>query len=358
MGISEIIMSWYNLNKRDLPWRQTNDPYLIWISEIILQQTRINQGRHYYLRFVHRFPDIHHLAAASIDEVLKYWEGLGYYSRARNLYESAQRIEQHYSGKMPLNYADLLKLKGIGTYTAAAIASIAYNEPVALVDGNVYRVLSRMFLIETPIDTNAGKKEFQHLADEMLDKRNPGVHNQALMEFGSLQCSIGMPNCSLCPLNHLCLAFKENKQLLFPQKSKRQEKKIVYIHYLIFQHNGSTIIRRREGKGIWKYLYEFPSITSENMMEPLQVMKSQEFVNLTKGSIIKINSISGEIKHELTHIRILARFYHIYHESELPLSDVGYLKIEIPHIQDYAFPRIITRYLENNSLYEWMKTIK
>ncbi len=218
---SKKIIAWYQQNKRELPWRNTKDPYLIWLSEIILQQTRVEQGMAYYLKFAKEFPSVKELAKAENEKVMKLWQGLGYYSRARNLHTTAKTITDNYKGKFPEQHEDILLLKGVGEYTAAAIVSFAFNKPHAVVDGNVYRLLSRVFGIETPIDTTLGKKEFNALANELLDKKNPALHNQAIMEFGAIQCKPVSPDCSVCPLNTMCFAYSKKSVSKLPVKAKK-----------------------------------------------------------------------------------------------------------------------------------------
>src|SRR5690554_2514854 len=264
MTFSQKITSWYSEHKRELPWRETKDPYKIWLSEVILQQTRVAQGLPYYKNFINNFPTIFDLAQADQQQVLKSWQGLGYYSRARNLHHTAQYICENLGGKFPDNYTDLLKLKGIGSYTAAAIASFSYEEPVAVLDGNVYRVLSRYFGIETDISSFKAKKEFQQLADEVLDKTQPSVFNQAIMEFGALQCVPKNPDCESCVLNQTCTAFRENKVDKLPVKLKKTKITKRFLHYLVLSDNQNrTFILKREN-GIWKNLYEFPFLEFEH----------------------------------------------------------------------------------------------
>ncbi|MGE0567222.1 MAG: A/G-specific adenine glycosylase, partial [Bacteroidia bacterium] len=255
------LLTWYEANKRDLPWRNTKDPYKIWISEIILQQTQVAQGLAYYNRIISEFPDVEALAKAELDAILKHWQGLGYYSRARNLHAAANQIKQEYKGKFPDNYRELLNLKGVGTYTAAAIASFSYKTPVAVVDGNVYRVLSRIFGIETPIDTLSGKKEFQNMADKLLDIHSPDIYNQAIMEFGALYCKGSNPDCENCIFQKNCFALKFDKVKLLPVKEKKVKvKKRVLNYFIIIDKNKNCIIQKREASDIWKGLYEFPLI--------------------------------------------------------------------------------------------------
>ncbi len=237
LKIRQILKDWYEQNKRDLPWRNTKDAYKIWISEIILQQTRVNQGYNYYLRFIERFPNVKSLAEAEEQEVLKHWQGLGYYSRARNLHKTAKSVISEFNGKFPLHYNDILSLSGIGEYTAAAISSFAYNQPYAAVDGNIFRVLSRLVANETPIDTSKGKKEFTGIAKKLLDKNNPGTHNQAIMEFGAMYCTPKNPDCENCPLKEFCKAYKLNVVELLPIKQGKTKVTNRYFNYFFIKKN-------------------------------------------------------------------------------------------------------------------------
>ena len=231
MIFSKTLINWYSVNKRELPWRQTIDPYYIWLSEIILQQTQVAQGLPYYVKFTEEFPSVFHLAKAQEGHVLKLWQGLGYYSRARNLHTTAKYIAAELKGEFPNNYKDLLKLKGIGDYTASAIASICFNKPEAVVDGNVYRVLSRYFGIDTPINSPKGAKEFKQLAQELIDKKDPATFNQAIMEFGATQCKPQSPDCTLCPFTSSCIAFNENRIIELPVKIKSGKAKKKYFNF-------------------------------------------------------------------------------------------------------------------------------
>ena len=254
---SEKIITWYNANKRDLPWRNTQNPYYIWLSEIILQQTRVAQGMPYYERFVEKYPTLKDLANAPIDDVLRLWQGLGYYSRARNMHTTAKYIFEDLQDVFPLNYKALLSLKGVGTYTAAAIASFAYNEAVAVLDGNVFRVLARVFGESTDISSPAGAKVFSKLSNEMLDKTNASLHNQAIMEFGALQCTPAKPNCMYCPLASECVAYTQGKQNILPIKNKKIKVKERFFDYFIFRFNNKIALRKRLDNDIWSGLYDF-----------------------------------------------------------------------------------------------------
>lgn len=250
--ISHLLICWYNENKRDFPWRKTTDPYKIWVSEIVLQQTRVAQGWNYYLRFIEKFPTLQALAESSEKDVLNMWQGLGYYSRARNMHAAAQTIATHHNNKMPNTYKEIISLKGVGEYTAAAVLSFAFNKPYAVVDGNVYRVLSRLFAIDTPIDTARGKKEFAQLAQELLDVDRPGKYNQAIMDFGAMQCTPTMPLCATCPLQHLCVAFKLNLQPQFPVKQNKTKVRKRYFHYFHIKFDGTIYLHKRKENDIWK----------------------------------------------------------------------------------------------------------
>lgn len=332
-----LITDWYRLNKRDLPWRHTNEPYEIWLSEIIMQQTRVEQGLSYYIKFIKTYPTVFDLANATEQEVLNLWQGLGYYSRARNLHYTAKTIALEKNGKFPNNYKELLMLKGIGTYSAAAIASFSYKEPVAVVDGNVYRVLSRVFDIETPIDSTEGKKIFFDLAQTLLDIKNPDIFNQAIMEFGALQCTPSNPNCLECPLSINCLSYESGTINSRPVKSKKIKITNRYFHFMLFDYNGNTYLEKRISKDIWLNLYQFPLVESSD---------NNEISNWDKYSLTGPTKVSTEIKHILSHQRIHAKFYHF--SGEPSFTESNWQKIKLADIQDYPLPRLIDRYLEDN----------
>lgn len=298
-----------------------------------MQQTRVEQGTDYYLKFIHAYPTIHDLADASEEDVLNNWQGLGYYSRARNLHFSAKYVVNELNGQFPTTYTEIIKLKGVGTYTAAAIASFAYNERCAVVDGNVYRFLSRLFDISTPIDSSQGKKEFQVVADELIKKADPGLHNQAMMEMGSLICS-PKPKCEACPVQAHCLALKNKTTEERPVKTKKTKVRDRFFHYLVYSFNGNTIITKRTEKGIWQNMYQFPLIETESSETPV-------------GLTDKIDFSSEVHKHILSHQRIYAVFHHL--KSAPKVLDSGHLKIKRDNIQDYPLPRIIDRYLEDTA---------
>lgn len=340
---SQTIISWYKKNKRDLPWRNTQNPYEIWLSEIILQQTRVEQGRSYYDAFTSKFPTVKHLAKAPLDLVMKTWQGLGYYSRARNLHATANIIVAEHKGIFPTNYIGLLKLKGIGPYTAAAIASFAFDEKVAVVDGNVYRVLSRYFGIETPIDSNKGKIEFLQVANELISAKHPGMHNQAIMEFGALQCKPQNPDCLNCPLNNSCAALAEDKVSSLPIKEKKTKVRNRYFYYLVIEDKaGQTLIKKRSEKDIWTELFEFPLIEEEKALENKQLLKKVK--TFFKDEAITIQKISEPQKHILSHQHIYGTFVHVKMDSKLKKL-APYQIIKSKDLNDYALPRLIDRYM-------------
>lgn len=306
---AEKLTHWYLRNKRDLPWRHTTDPYYIWLSEIILQQTRVNQGLPYYLNFVENFPTIFDLAATDEIEVLRYWQGLGYYSRARNMHQTAKFIVEHLGGKFPNRYTELLQLKGIGPYTAAAIASFAFQEPVAVLDGNVFRVLSRLFGIETDIASHAGKKEFSLLANQLISTQKPDLYNQAIMEFGALLCTPVSPQCIFCPFNNDCVAFKLGKQESLPVKSKKATVKNRFFHYFIFSLDGKIAMKERRNKDIWQGLYDFYLIESETFKDMDDILQLEGLKTIIPSVVIEKES---EVYiHVLSHQRIRAKFWHL-----------------------------------------------
>ncbi|MFD1094771.1 A/G-specific adenine glycosylase [Salegentibacter chungangensis] len=341
MMFSKILINWYLSNKRDLPWRKTSEPYRIWLSEIMLQQTRIEQGLPYYHSFTEAFPEVFDLARASRDKVLKLWQGLGYYSRARNLHETARYVAEELDGVFPDNYKDLKKLKGVGDYTASAIASICYNEPVAVVDGNVYRVLSRYFDIDTPINSTEGVKEFKALATELLDKERPADFNQAIMEFGALHCKPKNPLCDTCPFQDSCLALKNNKVNELPVKLKKGKIKKRYFNYLVFQSDeNQTILQQRTGKGIWNGLYEFPLVETEKQVSPDEFPAEPAFREKIGGKKVELHLYNEEpVVHKLSHQHIFARFW-IVKSDTLPKESV-----EINRLEEYPVPVLIQNFL-------------
>lgn len=341
--IASILLDWYADRGRDLPWRRTRDPYLVWLSEVILQQTRVAQGTDYYLRFAARFPDVGSLAAASQDEVMKHWQGLGYYSRARNLHAAARQIVAEFGGVFPRAYADVRSLRGVGEYTAAAICSAAYDEPVAAVDGNVYRVLARLFDIAEPIDTAAGRRLFAELAAAQLDTRRAGRYNQAVMDFGALQCTPAAPRCGGCPLAARCLALAGGTVAERPVKQGRAAVRDRWFYYLHVVSEGDTFVRRREERDIWQGLYEFPLVEMPEEADFLQVAATEEFrTKLGEVPWRLVRSVALP-KHRLSHQRIHAVFHRIATDGAAPLME-GYLRIPERKLGEYAVPRLLENY--------------
>jgi len=350
MNFSATLLTWYALHKRDLPWRQTNDPYLVWLSEVILQQTRVDQGMRYYLAFAENYPDVKKLAAAKEEQVLKLWQGLGYYSRARNLHATARFVAERHDGKFPSTYKELLTLKGIGDYTAAAISSFCFNEAQPVVDGNVYRVLSRVFGLATPIDSTQGKKEFRALAAEVMDKRNAAQYNQAVMEFGALQCVPKNPDCGACPLNLHCEACRKESVDQLPVKAKKTKQSERFFHYLVLRHNTHVYIRQRSGKDIWQHLFDFPLIETKAALSEKQLGKHPEWRALLGDTPHALQHFSAEMKHVLSHQRLHVRFAEIELEKALPdkLSK-SWLKIPEERLEEYAVPILIHNYLKSRA---------
>lgn len=339
---TDTLLNWYAENKRELPWRETTDPYLIWISEIILQQTRVVQGYEYFLRFVHRFPDVESLASAPEDEVMKYWQGLGYYSRARNLHAAARSM----NGVFPKTYGGVRALKGVGDYTAAAICSFAYNMPYAVVDGNVYRVLSRYFGIDTPIDSTEGKKSFAALAEEMLDRERPADYNQAIMDFGAIQCTPQTPNCLFCPLAGGCSALSEGKVMQLPVKQHKTKTTNRYFNYLYVRTGAYTYIHKRKENDIWQNLFELPLVETEKDLSEVEFLASPQLqAFIAEGETPVIRSVCRNVKHVLSHRVIYANFYEVV-LPEGSASFSGYQRIGAEDLEQYAVPRLIHAFLE------------
>jgi A/G-specific adenine glycosylase len=341
---NQPIHAWFALYKRDLPWRNTRNPYFIWLSEIILQQTRIDQGLAYYIRFTEQYPTISDLANASEDQILKLWQGLGYYSRARNLHSTAKYIHHNFNGKFPDDYRSILSLKGIGDYTAAAIASISFDLEYPAVDGNVYRVLARYFGISEPTDTTLGKKLFNNLANELIKGTDPGMHNQAIMEFGALQCTPRNPDCLHCPLMEKCFAFSTNKITELPVKQKKTKQRNRYLNYLVLIRNNHTWLSKRLGNDIWKNMYEFPHIETTGEMSINELTEENEFQKYASAKFSNILSVSSWKIHILTHQRIHYRFIRIQLENENKLSD-GLIKVNKQDISNFAIPKLLENYI-------------
>ncbi|HEX8547868.1 MAG TPA: A/G-specific adenine glycosylase [Cytophagaceae bacterium] len=345
------ILEWYENNKRDLPWREYTDPYIIWLSEIILQQTRVDQGLSYFNKFIAKYPTVELLAEAEEQEVLRLWQGLGYYSRARNLHFSAKKINEDYEGVFPPSYQALLKLKGVGRYTAAAIASFAYKEPVAVVDGNVLRVLARVFGIKDDIASGRGMKEFERLAADLLPSLNSHIYNQGIMEFGALHCTPQLPKCVTCPFNSFCYAFQHSAQKTLPVKSKKLKKKERYFHYLVFKSNDSLLMQRRGSNDIWKGLFEFLLLEGNDSFTTPQTILAEKHIDFTDAACINLVLLS-EKKHILTHQNIYAKFWLVEIHDEamygraLKIFDLQ--SFEIEEVHTLPKPVLINNFLINH----------
>ena len=338
---------WYNMHARELPWRATRDAYCIWVSEIILQQTRVAQGYDYYLRFIERFPCVEALASAHEDEVMKYWQGLGYYSRARNMHAAAKDIMERFEGLFPSNFSDIRSLKGVGDYTAAAIASIAFDLPHAVVDGNVYRVLSRLFGVDIPIDTPAGKRYYAELAQTLLHREQPGLYNQAIMEFGALQCTPGACDCSVCPLQDVCVAHASHTVSQLPVKQGKVSMKSRYFHYFVLSCGEVTWLQRREGKDIWRNLYEYPLIETDETAHFIDICHTDKYRKLFDG-VGKVTFVGQpySCRHVLTHRIIHATFYTV--EVERYPASLSHLQpIARADVEQYAVSRLTELYHEH-----------
>jgi A/G-specific adenine glycosylase len=341
MGFSSKIIDWYEENKRDLPWRNTSNPYQIWLSEIILQQTRVDQGLSYFNKFIEHYPNINSLANASEQEVLKLWQGLGYYSRARNLHFTSKYISKELAGVFPTEHNDILALKGVGEYTAAAIASFAYGLSYPVIDGNVYRVLSRIFGIENPIDSSIGKKVFKKLAIELIDNKNPATYNQAIMEFGALQCTPKKPNCESCPFRLECFALKNKLIAELPKKEKKIKQRNRYFNYIVLINNDNIYLKERTAKDIWIGLYDFPLIESLEPISSFEYIKN-EFIS----SELMLKKKSIHDKHILSHQKIYATFW-LVSSNNVKVFNTNFSKIDLKEINNYPVPKLIENYLKS-----------
>lgn len=354
MGFSDEIITWYNKNKRNLPWRNTEDAYKIWLSEIILQQTRVAQGMPYYEKFVSHYPTVKDLAKAPQDDILKLWQGLGYYSRARNMHTAAKTIVNDYDSQFPTTYKEILTLKGIGKYTAAAIASIAFKEPVAVVDGNVYRVLSRYFGISDPIDTGKGQKLFFDLANELIPKNQPEIFNQAMMEFGALHCTPKKPNCAECIFVSSCKAHETKQVLALPVKSKKTAVKNRYFNYLFFDKPKYAFIQQREAGDIWQGLYEFPLLETSKELNSKTELKSEDlYSQITNKQDIKHIQKAFRVTHKLSHRNIHTTFWHIGVTDNFLINNSRIFEIKIDTLQQYGVSRLTDRFIK-----EYLEKVK
>jgi A/G-specific adenine glycosylase len=348
---TEQLMAWYHPSDRPMPWKAEKDAYKVWLSEIILQQTRVEQGLPYYLKFTETYPTVRHLAQAPTDDVMKLWQGLGYYSRARNLHAAAKYIDAELGGTFPDNYENLLLLKGVGEYTAAAIASFVFNEPRAVLDGNVYRVLARYFGIHMPIDSPAAKKQFGVLANELIDQQQPGIYNQAIMDFGATLCKPAQPLCGTCPLASKCVAKKENLQDKLPIKAGKIKQRERFFHYFVIDAQGQSVVEQRMGKDIWQELYQFPMLEGEELLQSENVAIAVFLNDLTNTTQWQISALKGPYTQKLTHQKINAVFIEVAVNEKLNLNDTRYKTTEREKLNNFAFPKVIDCYLKDNRLY-------
>ncbi len=344
MNFSDELVQWYLKNKRDLPWRNTTNAYVIWLSEIILQQTRVEQGLPYFHRFLDKYPDVKSFAAADEGEILNLWQGLGYYSRGRNMLKTARQVVNEFDELFPVAYLQLLRLKGIGEYTAAAISSFAANEAKAVVDGNVFRVLARYFGVSEPINSTKGKKIFQEIADDILNNEHPGLHNQAMMEFGAMLCKPKNPDCNICPVRTGCYAFNHNAITILPQKLKKVKIRERYLNYILITDGDTILMNKRDEKDIWANMYDLP------LIETPGPMSSAEVVNLARvkeffGDRIQIIETFKIKKHILTHQHLHVQFIHI-RNSVIKLEQKWFYA-DVNSLQELPMPKIIFIFINN-----------
>ena len=347
MSISGPLIAWYQVNKRDLPWRHTRNPYAIWLSEVILQQTRVNQGMAYYHRFLELFPTVYDLAAASEDEVLKAWQGLGYYSRARNLHATGKRVAYEMAGVFPTTSDGLKTLKGVGDYTAAAIASFSYNECVPVLDGNVQRVVSRVMAIEEPIDKPATKTLMLEVLGEWMDREHPALFNQAMMEFGALQCTPQKPNCAVCPLKSSCMAYEKGLQSSLPFKAGKTKVTDVWMNYIVAVHEDKVLVRHRRHSGIWKGLYDFPSVDSLVGLPPNEIVEQWMLERQAKGKWL-LSGSPVELEHILSHRRVHAVFLEFTCDYVIEPDDAEQW-VALEEFSALGVSRLVDRYIREHS---------
>jgi A/G-specific adenine glycosylase len=343
---SDKIVKWYLDNKRNLPWRETRDPYKIWLSEIILQQTRVSQGMPYYLRFTEAYPNVRALAAAPEQEILRLWQGLGYYTRARNLHKCAKAVVALHGGNFPETYDGLLSLPGIGDYTAAAIASIAFRQPVAVVDGNVFRVLSRIFGIDTAINSPGGKKDFTALANELIDTTHPDTHNQAVMEFGALFCTPKNPLCETCVFQKSCFAFSRKMQHQLPVKLKLKASRKRYFYYIVVEYKRSLLMRKRAQKDIWLGLFDFHLVEKRKPVKAEKILDEEGVKKMVKGGASI--TISKNYKHILTHQTIFSRFIIVKSDKKISHVHQNHAFYSLPQIAALPKPVLVSRFLSEH----------
>jgi A/G-specific adenine glycosylase len=344
MNFSAELINWYNGNRRDLPWRHTADAYIIWLSEVILQQTRVEQGLPYFYRFVEKYPDVIRFASADEDDILKLWQGLGYYSRGRNMLKTARMVLELHDGKFPSNYDKLIKLKGIGGYTAAAISSFSANEARAVVDGNVYRVLARYFGVDEPINSVKGQKTFQQMANDLLDQNQAGLHNQAIMEFGAMLCKPKNPDCGGCPLRPGCYAYVNKAITSLPVKLNKLKIRERFFNYFLFTDGATALMNKRGDKDIWANMYDLPMIETQTQLDIDELLKLNELKQLF-GDDIKFLEASPIKKHILTHQILFVRLIKVQGQPQQIKSDWFYANVD--KLKNLALPRIIHLLLED-----------
>lgn len=340
------LLQWHAANPRNMPWKNTRDPYKIWLSEIILQQTRVEQGLPYYERIIKKFPTVKNLANASEDEVLKSWEGLGYYTRARNLHIAAKQIVNDFNGKFPVAYHDIISLKGVGTYSAAAIASFAFDLPHAVVDGNVFRVLSRYFGIREPVDSTIGKKTISELAQTLLDKKHPAHYNQAIMNFGALICKPATPGCVTCIFKRDCVAYSKNTVFDFPVKEKKITVRNRWFNYLVLENEKEVIVEKRASNDIWKGLYQFPVIETATCQPQNDFIKTWQQTPFFSRKKMMVKGISKVLEHKLTHQTIFAQFFRVELNAVKKTLPPGWMKLRKTALKEIGFPVLISNYLK------------
>jgi len=344
MNFTDDIVKWYLKNKRELPWRNTKDAYVIWLSEIILQQTRVEQGLPYFHRFVHTYPDVKAFASAEEGDILNLWQGLGYYSRGRNMLKTARQVVEQYNGKFPESYTELIGLKGIGEYTAAAISSFSANEAKAVVDGNVYRVIARYFGIGEPVNSTLGKKIFQQTADDLLNRESPGLHNQAMMEFGAMLCKPKNPACDICPIRPGCYAYANNEIATLPVKLKKVKIRERFFNYLLIMDGDKILMNKRGEKDIWANMYDLPLIETPEYLPAEQIITLPQFYDIYPENSSIINTYPIK-KHVLTHQHIYAQFIHV---NGFPKKlKPEWLFISINNLENLAMPKIIFTFINN-----------
>lgn len=346
--LAAALLAWYPRHRRDLPWRQTRNPYPIWLSEVILQQTRVAQGLPYYLDFVRSYPTVQDLAAAPEQEVMRHWQGLGYYSRARNMHHTAQQVVREFGGQFPGTYAGLLKLRGVGPYTAAAIASFAFHEAVAVLDGNVFRVLARLFGLHSDIAAPSSRKGFQALADQHLPAHEPAEFNQAIMEFGAIQCTPVKPDCLFCPLQSQCYAFQHGLVALLPVKAKAKAARTRYFHYLVLRYGEQVYLRRRTEKDIWQGLYDFALAETDSPALPeSEVLRHVEALG-GELDTSRAAEPAAALRHVLSHQKVEAQFHPLWLARPLPpstLRDTGLRAYSAVEIEELPKAVLISNYL-------------